>query len=65
MERININNEEANRLIDAVKTIKEICEATTDCGYCPFDDGFTNCLINNEVPKNWDIDPTVVVKILK
>lgn len=40
-------------IVEALKTIKEVCEEHTHCGNCPF---HTNkCIIQNVCPDDWNI----------
>lgn len=48
------------KIIQALVTIKEICEEHRLCTDCPFRgardrDGYITCSIKNHVPKNWTI----------
>ncbi|UBK83463.1 hypothetical protein KLF50_14955 (plasmid) [Clostridium perfringens] len=50
-----------DEMINAVTVIKEVCDQH-DCWDCPFKRGSSTCVINKEVPEDWEINqPTTAI----
>ncbi|MCR1933556.1 hypothetical protein NSA27_02415 [Clostridium tepidum] len=56
--------EDANKLISALKVLKENCKKYDNCTECPFGTNYSDCLIQESIPAGWDIQETPVMKII-
>lgn len=59
--------ESAEKIIEALETIKSVCESNTDCKKCPFYNEIaqSDCAIIDTIPGNWDINkPNTVWRAL-
>lgn len=45
-------------IIDAVKTIQEVCNSNRDCDLCPFCNTRGRCGITDSTPDFWKINDT-------
>lgn len=43
------------KVLEALCTIKDVCETHDDCGVCPLRNSYGKCTINNEIPNMWSI----------
>ena len=49
------------KIIEALRTIKEICNKQKDCVKCPFSNADLDCKICEESPKYWTLrNPDVI-----
>ena len=55
LEMKGITMKSQKEIIEALKTIKEVCKESSDCYECPLRKNRTLCYINEKVPINWDI----------
>lgn len=50
--------ESAEKIIEALETIKSVCKNTNDCEMCPFYNHYASneCAIIDTTPENWAIN---------
>lgn len=61
-----MTDKEILELTNAVKTIKEYCNATHSCKKCHFSTPAGTCLIQKDNPGNWKIiEPRAVIKLME
>lgn len=43
-------------VINALKVIKEVCENTEMCRFCPLRNGYDSCSLRSEIPSKWKLN---------
>ena len=43
------------RILEALDTIKEVCEQTRSCSDCPLRDWNLNCMLETQQPYTWHL----------
>lgn len=57
--------QDKEKIIEAVKIIKEICAETERCEECPFHGEGYECGTQDSPPKDWMIEPVQLLRVFK
>ena len=56
---------EKEKVLEAVNTLKKLCEEMEDCDECPIRGGNSGCYVRDGFPADWEIEPHEKWKVFK